>query len=105
MIHCATAITSNRPSLSVLVVITAVTGNQRNDVVIGVYLNARIIKSLGLCPLHKCQEVIIVTERSGSGVPFAVDQIDHGEDGIFAQAIEGVKVNCFVGFIETALFI
>ncbi|MBQ6536598.1 MAG: hypothetical protein IJI40_07485, partial [Firmicutes bacterium] len=33
-----------------------------------------------LCPPHKCQEVIIVTERSGSGVPFAVDQIDHGEN-------------------------
>ena len=36
--------------------IAAVTGNQRNDMIVGINLDARIIEGLGLCAAQEIQE-------------------------------------------------
>ena len=85
--------------------ITAVTGNQRNDMIVGTDFDARIIEGLGLCAAQEIQESLIAAERRGSGVPFTVLHIDHGEHGILAQVIQAVQVNCLVALPKTLLFI
>ena len=93
----------NQPPIRIVKV--SVAGNQREDMIVFVYFDPRIIKGRGLGTFDKAQKTLVTVKGCRGSVPIAAANIYYGENGILAQVIEGIEVKRFVCFVETFLFV